>query len=1125
MEYEHLTAEITGLSRKNPGRVAVVHGARHITYSELEKRTNRMANFFYTRYRGKEIPAVNPKALILLDRSPGLIITLIALLKCGIIFVPLDPEFPGNRIGLLLKETCPDMLVISPASYRKFKDIFDRQEKQPPFFLFDDRIGGIESAADDGNSGVLQFERIYNRYAYIYFTSGSTGPPKGVMGRHKSLSHFIEWEIKEFGIDEEFNISLLTSPSFDAVLRDIFVPLKAGGICRIPGNGILQNPGRLLAWFDREKITLVHTVPSFFKTLLPGIENAGSLLNLRFILLSGELLRGRDIKHFLEIFKDRIQLVNLYGPTETTMIKVFYRIKKGDADIPIIPVGKAMAGAQVLVLDGEMRKSLTGNVGEIYIRTPYMTAGYFNDSESNKKVFLPNPFSENPRDFIYKTGDSGRWLLDGNLEVTGRTDDQVKIRGVRVELAEIENQLLAHKSIAEAVVTAREKEDGEKYLCAYFIKTQDTVLPGLREYLAQILPGYMVPSHFIELDKMPLKPNGKVDKQALPDPSIAVDAKREVTAPQNEIQAKLVGIWSEILSVKEEKIGIDDDFFYLGGHSLRAMNMISLIKKVFGIDLSLRIIFKELTIRGIAQYLGKNRQIMYDAIQPAEKKYYYELSSAQKRLFFLHMMEGDRSAGYNMRRVVQIDGKVDRSRLKKTFASLIKRHESLRTSFHIVGENPVQRIHHFSDLVFDIEYHDMLENKNFASRNLTTGSEQESAATIGDLIRRFGRAFDLSEPPLLRVGLIHVAHRDSSSKKKLSREKCAESLSAVGPIEVGGETISGDRCILIVEMHHIVSDGTSMTTLIEDFLHLYAGERLAPLQLRYRDFSTWQNRLFAGGEINRQEDYWLDLLAGAGGMPRLNLPTDFERPEIYSFAGDSYGFQLETKTAARLRKMGLECGVTLYMNLLAILNVLFYRYTGQEDIIIGSGDAGRFHPDLQGIIGMFVNTRGMRHFPGGNKPYSQFLQEVKENCLKAFENKDARFEILVEKLNLVRESSRCNPLFDIFLGVQNYETAVIEEKYMKETSFRYYRSEHLVARFDMTFYVFEIGDSIYFSIEYATALFKQATIMEISRHLIEIIDQVIADRDKPLKDFTISLDFATVNPPVTEDYREDFGFE
>ncbi|HLP61673.1 MAG TPA: amino acid adenylation domain-containing protein, partial [Candidatus Deferrimicrobium sp.] len=1048
--------------QKYRDHVAIENGDCHITYSQLESKSNCI-------YRWITGEGIQPESFIgiCLDDTSDIIPVMIGILKARCVFTILDTALPRQRLLNMIRLTHLK-IIFAGAQNKKmlFGDGFENSvtviEADELFYRTGDAL-----PLPCPQPGAGQYNR--EDKIYIYFTSGSTGMPKAIVGKNKSLLHFIDWEIETFGIDKTFRFSQWITPGFDAFLRDVFTPLCAGAMICIPPRKLLEIAGyELIHWLNARHICLIHCVPSIFRLINIFTEKDAAKENfkaLKMVVMSGEKINPHELSRWFGVFEERIQLINLYGPTETTMTKTYYFIGPADGERPIVPVGKPMPGARILILDEDMQPCPKKFIGEIYIRTPFGTYGYYNDPQANKDKFIPNPFTNDAGDLLHKTGDLGRLLDDGNIEVLRRVDRQLKIRGVRVEPEEIENILLKHPAVAEVAVTGKKNSAGEVFLCAYFVPrqagsgavaTEDITAGELGNYLAVDLPPYMIPAFFIPLDKMPLTPNGKIDIMALPELRLEQD---HYIPPANEIEKKLTVIWSQVLDVDRDKISMDANFFRMGGHSLNAAILTSMINHHLAIKVPLAEIFKTPSIRGLAHYINtaaltENSSL---SIEPVETREYYPLSPAQGRLYFLQQMD-PHGIAYNMPMVQPLGNSIDTKELESTLKKLIALHETLRTSFIQVGDKPFQKVH--DQVAFEMEYYD-----------LATGGTGGTEEKIQHLIHSFVRPFDLSRAPLLRSGVIRMPNGDYT---------------------------------WLADIHHIVTDGTSQIILIEDFFALSRGRELAPLPLQYKDFSQWQNRLLESGAIKAQQEYWLSLLTGE--IPRLDLPVDYERPDTFTFAGANYMFALDREDAQRFRELGNSVGATLYMNILAVLNVLFHKYTGQTDIIIGSGIAGRLHENLQDIVGMFINILAMRNHPVGEKPYEYFLKEVTANSIKSFENQDVQFEDLVEKLDIQRDLSR-NPMLDIFMVVQNFRE-VKEIKKSRQAGITVenppqFQYKKTTSKFDLTFFVNEREDYIHITIEYYTGIFKEVTIRRLASHFKTIVKNVIKIPYIILKDIDI----------------------
>ncbi|HLP47683.1 MAG TPA: condensation domain-containing protein, partial [Candidatus Kapabacteria bacterium] len=609
----------------------------------------------------------------------------------------------------------------------------------------------------------------------------------------------------------------------------------------------------------------------------------------------------------------------------------------------------------------------------------------------------------------------------------------------RIELGEIESRLMKHPDIKDAVVLAIE-ENGDKYLSAYIVFNNEPVIPGLREYLSKELPEYMIPSYFISLEKIPLTANGKLDRKALPKPGVI--ASENYTPPRNEIEKKLVEIWSEVL--EQTSIGINDDFFELGGHSLKATILTSKIHKSFNARVPLTEIFKNPTIRGLADKIRAAIKDTYVSIITVEKKDYYPLSSAHKRMYILQQID-KQGIGYNIPAFFELEGEIDHDRLEQTFKMLIARHESLRTSFHMINDEPMQQIH--DTVEFEI--------KKLDGR--------------GDpLWSPFIRPFDLSQAPLLRIGLV-----EEKGKEK------------------------GDRHILMIDMDHIIADGASINILVKDFMALYQGEELPELRVQYKDFSIWQNSRKQMKLFVQQEEYWLKELAGE--IPILELPFDYVRPPLQSFEGSAVAFEINKEMTEILKKFVKETDTTIYMLLLAIYTVFLAKVANQEDIIVGSPIAGRRHADLENIIGMFVNTLALRSYPVGEKRFIDFLSEVKEIALKGFENQEYQFEDLVEQVAIERNMER-SPLFDTMLVLQNTGAYEINIPGLNLVPYKY---DHKISKFDLSLIVIEAEEKLHLTFEYCTKLFKWETIQKFIAYFKNIIGGIIENKERRIGDFEI----------------------
>ncbi|MCP5046692.1 MAG: AMP-binding protein, partial [bacterium] len=816
--------------------------------------------------------------------------------------------------------------------------------------------------------------------------------------------------------------------------------------------------------------------------------------SLRYLLVGGDVLSPVHINRVRK-HSPHLTVINGYGPTENTTFSTTFRID-GDYDNSI-PIGKPIANSTVYILDRAGLPVPVGVNGELVVGGDGVSRGYMNRPELTSEKFLGvrNPFFKKGfgRRRQYRTGDLARWLPDGNILFLGRIDRQVKIRGFRIELGEIQYRLLHHEDIENAAVIARRDGQGENYLCAYVIPVQGDVVGsvdvlGLRDYLSGQLPEYMIPAFFIPLDQLPLTPNGKLDMHALP----AVDGtsgEDDYSAPDGEVEEKLAALFHEILGANADKAGRNTDYFKTGGHSLNAVLLISKIHQTFNVRLSLVQIFQFPTLAGISRSITEAVNAGHSAIQASEEREYYPLSPAQKRLFVLNRLE---TAGtdYNIPWTAILKGPVEKERLASTFGQLVQRHESLRTSFQMVHGEPVQKSH--DHVTFEIE---RLGRGAPPWSPLDGNKAGNKGSHGGQPLQDFVRPFNLSHAPLMRVGLAKT-----------------------------GE----GKHILMVDMHHIVSDGVSTSILVQEFMAFYQGGDLPPLNLQYKDYALWQNNRTQSPEVKAREGWWLNQMAG--DIPMLELPVDFPRPAVKSTKGSQLDFELEPGVSSRLKQMAGETGATPFMVLLSVFNLLLFRLSNQEDIIVGTPTAGRSHSDLQTIIGVFINTLGLRNHPAPDKSFSEFLAQVKENSLQAFQNQDYQFEDLVDTVVTHRDLSR-NALFDVMMTLQNMDNQKLEIPGLILTPYQY---ETVTSKFDLTLTAMEEGDRFLFSMTYSTALFKQGTVerfinyfkrlahslTEESHQLLSQVE-LLSDAEKQ----QLLIDFNDTEKEFPEDRTIDGWFE
>ncbi|MCP4215911.1 MAG: amino acid adenylation domain-containing protein [bacterium] len=1047
-----------------------------LTYREYDRQAGLLARILIQKgVKSDTIVAV------MLDRSIEMMIAFMAVLKAGGSYLPILPHYPADRIDYILEDSNSSILLTKHPHYMGRGTVDHRLSlKRETIYLEDfpkpDQLT-VKGPPPPEPSESDEQAQSPTDLAYIIYTSGSTGKPKGVAIEHRSVVNLLFCLQTHYPFTSVDTYLFKTPCVFDVSVSEIFGWFIGGGRLAVLPEGDEKDPVQIAAAVEEYHVTHINFVPSMFSVFVDGLtaRTIDQLNSLKAIFLAGEALPASIVEK-CKAKGIRTPIENLYGPTEATVYASRYSLRQWSGGT--IPIGTPTANLQLHIIDKYQSLQPIGVAGELCISGKGLARGYVNRPELTADTFIANPFRDSqhisaphshhntvPTDSpLYKTGDLAKWLPDGNIEYLGRIDTQVKIRGFRIELGEIENRLLKHPRVKEAVVSARAENT---YLCAYVTATNladgTEKEPGslLKDFLSSSLPEYMIPSYFVFLPNIPLTPNGKVDRSALPEPE-ALSTSAYV-APLNDTESTLTGIWADVLGLKMEKIGMNDNFFELGGHSLKAINLTTFIHRDLEVKLPVFRIFKSPTIRGLATHIREEAgKTAFSGIAAGEKREYYPLSAAQKRMYALNRFEKEGSTNYNIPSVLTIGGALDKLRLESAFTALVQRHESFRTGFFMKDGEPVQRVHDTVD--FTVRYYEDVEN-------------------VDDTVNAFIAAFNLSEAPLLRVGLIRRA---------------------------------ADTHILLVDMHHIIADGASLSLLTGEFIQLYQGHEPPPLRLGYRDFCLWRNSFAHKGGKSRQESYWKAQFAAP--PPVLQMPLDFPRPALQVFEGDSYVFQLNATLTAALRKTAADSGVTPYMLFLAAYVVLLGRYCGQEDIVIGSPTAGRSHADLQPVIGMFVNTLAMRNYPAGALEFATFLDKVKESTLNAFENQDYQFEDLVELLDIPRDLSR-NPLFDTMFTLENLETAAPShgvgapsrngdtppavggtDDQLTVSPFHF---ENKVAKFDLQMTVTESETQIGIRLQYCIKLFKQETMARMADHFTNILERVTENHGIPLREIEI----------------------
>ncbi|WP_257168771.1 non-ribosomal peptide synthetase [Bradyrhizobium sp. SRS-191] len=1013
---------------RRPQAVAIVDGARSVSYAELDRWSNGIAAALVAQ-------GIRAGASVGLsgERSAGLIAGMLGIIKAGACYVPLDPGYPEERLAFMAGNADVAAVVAGRGGAAPAGLPLLHADEVEPVETFRTRSAGGETVA------------------YIMFTSGSTGVPKGIAVPHRGVSRLVlGTDYIELTADDR--ITHLASPSFDAATFELWAALLNGAALVIIDRDTALDSDRLAASVRSHGISCFFATTALFNRLAQDVPDM--FASLRVALFGGEACDPQAVARVLAKGAPQ-RLLHVYGPTEATTLSTWMEVDHVAADARTVPIGGPLANGSCHVLDERLQPVPINVPGELYVGGDGLAHGYCRRPALTADKFIPDPFGR-PGSRLYATGDIVRRLADGNIEYLSRRDGQVKIRGFRIELQEIEAVLRQSPEVGQAVVLVREGVSGAQ-LVAYVVAAADAAPSPdtLRQQLKQSLPDYMVPTQLVILDSLPLTSNGKLDRARLPDPEETPG--RRHAAPATATQQMLAVIWSDVLGVTMP--GIDDDFFGSGGHSLVASRLLGRVNAAFNLNLPLRRVFEAPTIRMLAAAVEQAQRGEADVVGPpviaGPRPSSIPLSYAQEPLWFLEQV-GLVGAAYNMAGALRLQGRLDIEALMASLREIVRRHEVLRTRFGVVEGHGVQII----------EPDDALQCEVVDLRARDSGD-------IGRMISDHANAtFDLQAGPLMRTTILRVGDEEH---------------------------------LLLINLHHIVADGWSVGVLFRELGHLYGSQcgapqsALAPLPVQYADYAIWQRQWLDGEAGEHQLDHWRRRLAGA--TTTLALPTDRPRPAVQSFAGATSRFAVPDELSGQLRDLARRESASLYMVFLAAFSTLLSRYSDQRDILIGSPVNGRSRPELEDLIGMFVNMLVMRCDLSGDPAFRDYLADIKRTALDAYAHQDLPFEKLVEALQPERDLSR-QPLFQACLSFENIpfdglELAGLTISPVTTTS------GHLTTKFDLTLFVRESADGIDCAFEYATDLFDAATIARLADHFVRLLHEIAARPDACLSDLNL----------------------
>ncbi|MCK5571737.1 MAG: amino acid adenylation domain-containing protein, partial [Bacteroidetes bacterium] len=1016
---------------QQPDETAIVFGEERLTYGELNRRSNQLANFLKKQ-------GVGPDRFVGLsvDRSIEMLIGILGILKAGGAYVPIDPSYPRDRIRFMTEDSGV-RIMLTQANLSGGMD-----EAPVQRICLDADWDEISRESDScSKNGVTP-----RNLAYVIYTSGSTGRPKGVLIEHRGVTNLIAHMRAEWDIERHTRVLHFASLSFDASVPEVFIPLLSGASLWLTAKDVAMSPLDLRQKMSAEGISVALLPPTVLSVL-----SDHDLPHVRTVSSGGESCPWEVANRWSQGRK----FINAYGPTEITVASCSYTVNGRVQGATTVPIGRPMGNVKMYLVDEWMNLVPAGVPGEVYVGGVGVARGYHGRPTLTAERFVPDPYSSEAGSRMYRTGDLARYLDDGSIEYLGRLDNQVKIRGFRIEPGEIEARMEEYPDVRKAVVDVQEDGSGEKRLVGYFVALNNkSPQPAeLQEHLGYLLPEYMVPSAYVELQAFPLSPSGKVDRRALPAPGREQLSRAAVYSPPRTPTEEIVaGIWVSVLGV--DRVGVHDDFFDLGGHSLRATQAAARIRDAFVLDFPIQAVFENRTVAALAKAIDAARQEEQERLtpplQPVTRDGELPLSFAQQRLWFLDQLVPG-SPMYNIPVALRIQGPLDVTVLEKSMSEVVRRHEILRSTYRSDLGKPVLTITPQSP--FKLSVVDLSgETSDARNTRLHELAEQESQTP-----------FDLEKGPLLRAGVIRLDH---------------------------------EQHVLLLTMHHIIADEWSALVLVHELGSLYEQIRegneasLPPLPVQYIDFAHWQREYLDEGVLEKQVTYWRKQLQGA--PPILDLPTDKARPSVQRFSGATVSLEIGADLRDAVADVSAQEGVTLFMTLLAGFQALLHRYTAQHDILVGSPIANRTQTATESLIGFFVNTLVLRANFHGDPTFRDIVRQSREVCLAAYAHQDVPFEKLVEELQPDRDLSH-SPLFQVAFVYQSQPVAVDR---IGGLSLAQLETDNATAKFDLTLTVHGNDDRFVFSLEYNTDLFTEATAYRLLRHYESLLKDAVSEPDQ-----------------------------
>lgn len=1008
-----------------PDAVAIEEDGEALSYRALDARAQALARALVARgvQRGDRVASFQPAGI-------GHVATLLAAWKAGAVFVPLDIDAPARRLALLAAQVAPQAWVVAPALHERLvAAVAAPAERIVPWNAgetFGSETGALDRSRRPGPTDA----------AYVMFTSGSTGTPRPILAGHAGLRHFIDWEAQELEVQPGVRVSNLALPTFDVSLRDIFLPLATGGTACIAPLAVRRDGARLAAWLAEARVTVVHAVPSIFRLALKALEEQPRPLPaLEHLLFAGEMLWGTDVERTRSALGPSVSLRNLYGPSETSLAKCCHRILGTVDAARAVPVGRPLPGTQVVVIK-EGRLAAPGAIGEIHIAPPFAMLGYLGDSEATAARFIAGEPEWGVEGMVYRTGDMGRALADGTIELGGRLDGQIKINGVRVELGEIEAAAMAQDAIETAVAVAHKRDDGELAIACYYTAARPIATDELRAALALDLPRAAMPHFLIALDALPLGLNGKVDRRALPKPEELVNSRSAFVAPEGAVETRIAAIWAEVLAIK--RVGACTAFFDVGGDSLRAMRVLTRANAEFGGSLTIAEFFAAPSVRAMAAALAPRPEQVH-RIPAAPSAPDYPASHAQRRLWVLDQLGGN-PAAYVLSAAYLLEGALDADALSAAIEALPARHEALRTVFVESNASVRQRVR--AKAAFTVTRVDL---SNEADPEASARRHAERLACDG---------FDLARGPLLRASLLRLG---------------------------------AARHVLLFAVHHIVSDAESVSVMVEEILRGARGEVPPPLRIHYKDHAVAEAAWLASPAAETMRQWWLTRLAAL--PPRLDLPFDRVPAGPASYDGDRVCVTLDAATTQGLRALARTTGTSFFAGLVALTAALLQRHTGCDETVLGIPVTCRDDAELETQLGFYVNLLPLRLALDDAEDTRSLLRRTGTALAEAVDHRAYPFDLLVEQLDLPRDENR-PPLFDVAVVFQDRRQRSLT---LDGVTVSRFGGEPRVAKYPLTFEFVEGEDGVTLNLEYASDRFERERIVRMAGHYVRLAAAAAAE--------------------------------